>query len=235
MDSEQSSMNAQTMAMIQGALGNSLAPGEMGILLARAGVGKTACLTHIALEQLLRGTPVLHVAIDEVPEKIKVWYHELLKNLVAAQPDTDLATLQQQIEPMRFILAYLHQTFSPEKLEQSYQNLQEEAKFNAGMVIVDGLDFDQVSRSTLEALQKFAQQHQVALWMSARTHRHMAAANDRGIPYPCHEMDDLFHTIILLEPIPKVIQLKVLKHVDGSREEPASVFLNPQTYLLEKS
>lgn len=234
MDSEQP-MNAETMAMVQGALGNPLAPGELGVLLARAGVGKTACLTHIALEQLLRGTPVLHICIDEVPETVKVWYHELLKNLVASQPDVDLAKLQQQIEPMRFILAYLHQTFNPDKLEQSYQNLQAEAKFNAGVVIVDGLDFDSVSRSTLEALQQFAQQHQVPMWMSARTHRHITAANDRGIPYPCHEVDDLFHTIILLEPVPKAIQLKVLKHEDESREEPVSVFLNPQTYLLEKS
>lgn len=234
MGSEQP-MDALSMAMIQGALGSPLAPGELGILLARAGVGKTACLTHIALEQLLRGTAVLHVTIDEVPDKIKVWYHELLKNLVASQPDTDLATLQQQIEPMRFILAYLHHTFSPDKLEQSYRNLQEEAKFNAGLVVLDGLDFDRVSRTTLEALQQFAQRHQVALWMSARTHRHITDANDRGIPYPCHEMDDLFHTIILLEPIPKAIQLKVLKHADESRQELPAVFLDPQTYLLGKN
>lgn len=234
MESEQP-MNAQTLAMIQEALGNPLAPGELGILLARAGVGKTACLTHIALEQLLRDTPVLHVSIDEVPEKIKVWYHELLKNVVASQPNTDLAALQQHIEPMRFILAYLHHTFSPDKLEQSYQNLQDETHFKAGLVIVDGLDFDQVSRETLEALQQFARQHGVALWMSARTHRHITDTNERGIPYPCHELDDLFHTIILLEPIPKAIQLKVLKHDDESREVPVSVFLNPQTYLLEKS
>ena len=61
MDLEQPTIS-NTPSMIQGILGNPLGPGELGVLLARAGVGKTACLTHIALEQLLRGLPVLRAA-----------------------------------------------------------------------------------------------------------------------------------------------------------------------------
>ncbi|GLI35354.1 AAA family ATPase [Desulforhabdus amnigena] len=222
------------MKMIQKILGKPLEPGKLGVLMARAGVGKTACLTHIALEYLLGGSSVLHVCIDEIPEKIKVWYKELLKNSLSSQSSESFAEIAHSTERNRFILAYLHHTFNPEKLEQSLQNLKEQAGFHPDLVILDGLDFDRVQRSTLEMLQNFAQKHNVPIWMSARTHRHISMTNDKGIPYPCDKNDDLFESILLLEPLTETIQIKVLKH--GAQYSPSSpeVFLNSQTYLLQQ-
>jgi hypothetical protein len=218
--------------MVQRALGHPLKPGELGVVLARAGVGKTACLTHIALEELLRGEAVLHVCIGEIPDKIKVWYQEFLKNLNETLPGEDCASLQHRIEPSRFILAYLHQTFSPEKLEKSLGTLRDQAKFFPAMVVLDGLDFDRISRPMIQMLQDFARKQEVSLWMSARTHRHISEANERGIPYPCHALDDLFNAIVLLEPTPDAIRVKVLKHNEQYQPEHPPVFLNGQTYLL---
>jgi len=231
MQSEQPS-SPEPVKMIQRTLGSPLKPGELGVVLARAGVGKTACLTHIALEQLLRGEAVLHVCIGEIPDKIKVWYKEFLKNLNESIPGEDAAKLQYRIEPLRFILAYLHQTFSSEKLRQSLYNLREQARFFPTMVVLDGLDFDRISRESIEALREFAQKESVSLWMSARTHRHIAKSNTHGIPYPCHEIDDLFNAIVLLEATPDAIKAKVLKHNEQYGPEHSAVSLNSQTYLL---
>lgn len=230
----QESADSVGMEMIRDILGEPLAPGKMGVLMARAGVGKTACLTHIALERLLQGTPVLHVCIDEIPDKIKVWYQELLKNSFISQPGADVAGIQYRTERQRFILAYLYHTFTPEKLEQSLQNLKEQAHFHPELVILDGLDFDRVHRSTLESLQAFAQRHQVPMWMSARTHRHISLTNERGIPYPCNESDDLFDSILLLEPLTETIRIRVLKHGEQYNPSVPDVFLNSQTYLLQQ-
>jgi hypothetical protein len=225
---------ANRMELIQDTLGAPLKPGELGVLLARAGVGKSACLTHIALENLLRGIPVLHVCIDEVPDTIKVWYHEFLKNLARSSAGEDFTSLQYRIEPLRFILAYLHQSFNPDKLEQSLQNLKDQANFHPSMVVMDGLNFDKVSRQEIEALKHFAEKQGVSVWMSARTHQHISDVNERGIPYPCHQMDDLFHSIVLLEPVPSAIRVKVLKHVDHYKPEHPPVLLDPQTFLIQK-
>lgn len=224
----------ELIKMVERTLGNSLKPGQLGVVLARAGVGKTACLTHIALEQLLRGEAVLHVCIGEIPDKIKVWYQEFLKNITEGRPGEE-SKLLADIEPLRSILSYLHQTFSPEKLRQSLTNLREQAKFFPTMVILDGLDFDNISRRTIEVLRDFAAKENVSLWMSARTHRHMTEANERGIPYPCHELDDLFQAIVLLDPVsPVSIRVKVLKHEENYQPEHPPIFLNSQTYLLMK-
>lgn len=219
--------------MIQKALGKPLNPGEIGVLMAFAGVGKTACLTHIAVESLIHGFPVLHVCIDETPDKIKIWYGEFLKNILGPEHLRDVPRIQQHIEPLRFIHAYLHHTFSPAKLDQSLQNLREQAQFQAAVVVLDGLDFDRISRASVQDIKDSARKQGVSVWMSARMHRHLSIINERGIPYPCHEMDDLFDAIVLLEPIPDVIRVKVLKY--GGRYFPGrtTVLLNPQTYLLQ--
>ena len=39
-----------------------LGKGKIGAIAARRGVGKTACLVHIATDQLLRGKQVVHVS-----------------------------------------------------------------------------------------------------------------------------------------------------------------------------
>lgn len=221
--------------MIQQALGKPLNPGEMGVLLARAGVGKTACLTHIALGYLLNEQTVLHVCIDELPEKIKVWYQELLRNLGHTTdqsfPSHDL---RQQVETSRFIMSFLHHTFNPGKLEQSLINLSEQVEFRPSLVVLDGLDFERSSRSQLEHLARIADKYGLSFWMSCRTHRHIDTINDRGIPYPCHELDDLFQAIVVLDPQPEDIRLTVLKHYDRYAPEYPSLLLNPQTFLLKQ-
>ncbi len=223
----------EAIELVKRTLGNPLGPGELGALMARAGVGKTACLTHIALEHLFQSQPVLHVCIDGTAEKVKIWYRELIRSLPPRE--MRFTTQQRHIESNRFILAYLHRTFSVPKLEQSLQNLKEQTGFHPALVVLDGLDLDRESRATVTELQDFAQRHQVAMWMSIRTHRHIAIANEKGIPYPCHETDDLFHAILLLEATPKAIEVRVLKRNGQYHPEHPEVFLNPQSFLLQRS
>ncbi|NOQ47046.1 MAG: hypothetical protein GQ559_10325, partial [Desulfobulbaceae bacterium] len=46
---------------------------QMGLVMARAGLGKTALLVQIALDTILRGNRVIHVSIGESIEKTRSW------------------------------------------------------------------------------------------------------------------------------------------------------------------
>ncbi|MFZ2445432.1 MAG: AAA family ATPase [Syntrophobacteraceae bacterium] len=211
-----------------------LAPGEMGVLMARAGAGKTACLTHLAIGHLLRDEPVLHVCVDNVPDKVKLWYRELLKNLFANQPDCDVPGLQHKIEPLRFIMSFMNQTFSPGKLEQGFENLKQQANFTPSLLIVDGLDFDRNDRAVFEQIRDIARRQSVRVWISARMHRHISEVNERGIPYPVDKIDDLFGSILMLEPEGENVRLKILKHNENYNPVNSDLLLDPQTFLLVK-
>ncbi len=222
--------------IVRSCLGQPLRPGEMGVLLARAGVGKTACLTHIALEALAQGEKVLHTCIDELPDKIKIWYEELYRNFKTAIIDEALLkSIKENMVASRFIMSYMHHTFTPAKLEENIRSLRDQVQFVPTVVILDGLDFERVTRKQLEAIQKTAENYGTSVWFSCRIHRHIDIANDKGIPYPCHEFDDLFQAIILLEPQAHTISMVVLKHGDQYKPAHAALVLNPRTFLLTEA
>ena len=44
-------------------LGGGLGPGQVGFIVAKPGVGKSALLAHLGLDQLVHGSNVLHIAL----------------------------------------------------------------------------------------------------------------------------------------------------------------------------
>ena len=54
---------------------------RMGLVMARAGLGKTAILVQIALDNMLKGKQVLHVSIGQNIQKTKAWYDDILSDI----------------------------------------------------------------------------------------------------------------------------------------------------------
>jgi hypothetical protein len=98
-------------------------------------------------------------------------------------------------------------------------------------MIVDGLDFEAADRSVFEAFKHLAVDFEMEIWFSALSHRHISTANERGIPYPCHAMDDLFTLIIRLNPTASGTYLELLKDHERWPEPGTRVRLDPITFL----
>lgn len=208
-----------------------LGTGNLGVLIARAGVGKTACLIHIAFDKIFRDEKLVHVALEEGPEKVMsyytVMYHDLLKALNT--PDDEAHRIQ--VEKNRMILAYLNHSFDLTRLQANLRNLREGLQFKPDTLIVDGLDFEKTERAVFEGLKRIALEFETEIWLSALSHRHITQVNDRGIPYPCDHIDDLFNLIIQLKAEPSGIFLSLLKDHDHSGSPETNVRLDPNTFL----
>ena len=94
------------MRILQKATYGGVGKGNMGVFMARAGVGKTACLIHVALDCLLKNQKVIHVGIGESIKNIQVWYQEILTDLAKAFDIKDPEKLQEEAEQNRLILSY---------------------------------------------------------------------------------------------------------------------------------
>ncbi len=57
--------------VLEKSIHGGLKKGELGVFTARKGVGKTACLAHVALDDLLRGNNVLHISFADNPRHIE--------------------------------------------------------------------------------------------------------------------------------------------------------------------
>jgi hypothetical protein len=208
-----------------------LGPGNLGVLVARAGVGKTACLIHIAFDKIFRKEKLVHISLEEGPEKVASYYNVIYSDLLKALLMDDDDEYRFLMERNRMILAYLNQSFDLTRLKASLKNLGERLDFKPDTLIIDGLDFENAERPLFEGLKKAAGEFEVEIWLSALSHRHISEVNERGIPFPCNELDDLFSIIVQLQPERPGILLRLLKDHNRYQIPEDSIELDPNTFL----
>jgi hypothetical protein len=203
-----------------------LAPGQMGLVAARAGTGKTAFLIQVALDSLFRGSPVLHVSLGESVGHVKAWYDEIFRDLANGYDLEKSREVWDDAERNRLILTFRVQAFSAEKLEERLGDLVEQDIFHPRVVLVDRMDLAEDVRPTLEALSRFAREKGLKVWVSCRTHRE--AGDTRDVLAP---LQDLFQVIVALEPRADSVALTVVKNPSGPQAEKA-IALDTKTLLL---
>ena len=212
----------------------TLGPGNLGVLIARAGVGKSACLIHIALDKLYRQERLIHVSLEEGPEKVNSYYNVIFYELQKALEIVDENEARLLIEKNRMILAYLHNSFDIQRLRANLGNLAEKLDFKPDTVILDGLDFENIERDMLLKMKEVAAEFNIEIWFSALSHRHISEKSEKGIPYPCNEVEDIFSIILHLQPEQSGVYLKLLKDHDNDSITDQSVRLDPNTFLALK-
>ncbi|PKN65514.1 MAG: hypothetical protein CVU57_10405 [Deltaproteobacteria bacterium HGW-Deltaproteobacteria-15] len=210
----------------------SLGRGNLGVLMARAGVGKTACLIHIALDKLFRKEKLIHVSLVDVPEKVTSYYNVIFYDLVKALGWRGEEEIKMIMDRNRMILAYLNQSFRIPRLKQNIANLVEKIDFIPETLIVDGLDFANAGPDTLRGFKEIAHEFQVEIWLSALSDPARAEVNERGIPHPCAHVDQFLSMIVQLNPTPSATLLRLLKDHDNPVKPDASVSLDPNTFLV---
>ncbi len=208
-----------------------LGAGNLGVLMARAGVGKTACLIHIAFDKIFRREKLVHISLEEGPEKVASYYNVIYSDLVKALGMDDDEEPRFLMERNRMILAYLNQSFDLARLEASLTNLKDRLDFRPQTLVIDGLDFENTERTVFDGLKKIACVFDAEIWLSALSHRHITELNERGIPYPCHHIDDILSIIIQLQPEHSGLSLKLLKDHDRYDIPERSMKLDPHTFL----
>ena len=137
--------------------------GGVGLVLARAGVGKTALLVHVGLAALLRGEQVLHVALRDTVEHARAHCDEVLRAVVERARITD----PMRVERGRMIHSFHGRPFEVAAVERNLEMLGQVAQFQPTVLLVDGLDGDQLD-AVLPQLTSLAQRRGMRCWVSAR-------------------------------------------------------------------
>ncbi len=211
---------------------------RVGLVMARAGLGKTAILVQIAMDSMLRDKKVLHVAIGEDLEKTSTWYVDILNLMNQEKKIDNFKQIIDEVMKNRMIMTFKENSFDTAKLEERMEDLAKQGIFKADCLVVDGYDFAAVdSELALEELEGFMDRNALKMiWFSAVSHRDDDRVSANGVPAPCHEMDDAFDTVLLISPEDNNIKLKILKcseacTVDASR----ALLLDPATMLIKKA
>ena len=210
---------------------------RMGLVMSRAGLGKTAILVQIALDSLLCGNQVLHVSIGQNLEKTKTWYDDIFKDIVGSLKVGNAAELQDQINRNRLIMTFKESTFSRPKLEERLNDLIYQNIFRPSTMIVDGFDFTDCDRQIISDIRELAEATEMAVWFSAVSHRDAMKENEKDIPFPCKDIADLFDTVLILkaEADEKCIALNLVKDSRSDTATGKILNLDPATLLIKEA
>jgi len=223
--------NLSVVKVLESSSRQGLGRGNLGVVMAKAGVGKTACLIHIAMCKLLENQKLVHISLDNPPDKVTSYYKVIFSELVKALDIKNEHEIKASVEKNRMILSYLNQSFKIQRLKEYLKNLREKVGHFPDTLIVDGLDFSKAERAVFEGLKEIAETSKVEIWLSALAGKEPLNVNERGIPYPCSRFDDLLSVILLLEPTQSEILVKLLKHPDESATKGLQLKLNSNTFL----
>lgn len=212
---------------IQGGLGR----GNIGVVLARHGVGKTAFLVGVALDELMRSNPVLHVSLEQSVDRVLVYYDEIFNDLAHKRELEDVWQVRLEIERKRRIHSYLGGTFSTDKLRQALAFKRETSDFAPATIMIDGYAFDRASAAELDALREIASAADAELWMSAVIHRE-AERNAHGIPQPVAPLSSALDVILEMTHEGGKVHVGLLKDHDNPDVSDLKLALDPTTMLL---
>jgi hypothetical protein len=212
---------------IHGGLGR----GNVGVVVARHGIGKTAFLVGIALDDAMRGRKVLHVSLDKTVDHLREFYDEIFLDLAHSAHLEDLATERLEMERNRMIHTYAGKSFTIHKLRHSINFLREYAHFDPACLIVQGFDFERATLEDIEAFRQLAGEFDVEMWMSAMTHRGVPA-NQNGIPDHIAKLSSAIAVIVQMYDQNTEVQLSLLKDHDNPNVAKLTLALDPSTMLL---
>ena len=204
----------------------------MGLVMARAGLGKTAVLVQLALDCMLLGNKVLHVSIGETVDKAKSWYDDILSLLSDGEKVSQIPEIMRN----RMIMTFKETGFSGVKLEERLRDLIEQDIFRPSCMIIDGYDFAGNSREALIELRGVLNRLGLRqVWFSGICHHDDARRSALGVPAPCHEVDDIFNTVLMIRPEGDTMRLDVLKCDTQGIKAGALLTLDPSTMLIQKT
>lgn len=214
---------------IHGGLGS----GNIGVVVARHGIGKTAFLVGIALDEAMRGRKTLHVSLDKTVDHIREFYDEIFMDLAHSAHLEDLGSERLEMERNRIIHTYAGKSFTIPKLRHSINFLKEYAHFEPACVIVQGYDFERAKLEDLEGFRQIAADFNVEMWMSAMTHRGVAV-DGQGMPEHLAKLSSAISVVVQMSDGTDGVQLSLLKDHDNPDVARLTLALDPSTMLLVK-
>lgn len=220
------------LRLLEQSIHGGLGAGNIGVIAARKGTGKTACLVHIATDQLLQGKHVVHVSFASRTDHIVTWYEDIFREISNKRDLENAMEVHDQAIRNRVVMNFNQQGITVQQLLRSIRAMIDDGQFNADVLIVDGYDFGQGDPATLEALRAFAVDNNLAVWFSASTHRDDPRVNAHGVPVLLEPYMESVSVLITLSPEEDYLKLRLVKDHEQYRTEDLHLQLDTRTLLI---
>jgi hypothetical protein len=225
-----------------------LKPGEIGIIAAPSGLGKTSVLVQIALDKLLQTKKVIHVSFTQHTDYVLAWYEDIFNEFISKKNLENVREVKNELIKNRVLMNFNQDGISGDQILRSLKALIVDGGFAAEALIVDGFHFSPGDGERIAKLKQFAGDSNLSVWYSCTVSggadpsgtkstgpKSQGSENfydKRHIPLVVKDYAELLDVVIVLEPKPDHIELTVSKDRDIYNPEHMALKLDPKTLLI---
>lgn len=220
------------LRVLDRSLDGGLGPGNLGVVCGGAGVGKSAFLVAVALDELARGRQVLHVALDQPHSRVRAYYDEIFHELVRSEGIEHAPGVWRELEQSLRIQTYVQGTWSVTALERTVTLLRERADLDPDVVLVDGYDWLSGDERELAELKRTGRSLGSVIWLSATLGQDASSIVPGRLPEPLARFSSQIDVLLDLKADAGTVHLRLLKDHENPIPKPVALDLNPTTLLL---
>jgi hypothetical protein len=222
------------LRILEKSLHGGLRDGNVGVLASRKGIGKTACLVHIATDKLFQDKPVIHVSYASRVNYIITWYEDIFKEIAKKRQLEAAFDVHDEIIRNRVIMNFSQDAANTDQVLKSIEAMIDCGKFAADTVMVDGYDFRKSACEDLQKFKEFAQRVGVRVWFSASLKKEEPLFDEKGIPYELKGCLDQIDVLITLAYQEDHVRLRLVKDYDFPPPGDLKIKLDPKTLLISE-
>ncbi|MDD8026406.1 MAG: hypothetical protein PHI34_07820 [Acidobacteriota bacterium] len=221
------------LRVLEQAIHGGLGKGYIGVLASPKGVGKTACLVHIATDKLLQGRSVIHVSYSSRVDYIINWYEDIYTELAKKRKLESAVDIHDEIVKNRVIMNFNQEGTRTEQVLRSLEAMIDFGKFPAEAIIVDGYDFTKSAVEDLAKFKVFAGKLGLEVWFSASLKENgVPMYGEGGMPGLLQDAAAAIDVLITLHAVGDHVELRVVKDKDHPAPGLLKLKLDPKTLLI---
>ncbi len=151
--------------LFDGIADGGLKAGQMGLITAKKGLGKTSVLVQFGIDALIQDKHLVHVSFDQHSSNVITWYDNVLSEIGKKKNLGDAASLNESIVSNRIILNFSQENFTLPKVVNTIKALKEGGS-NVSAIIIDGADFSKITKEEIKAVSDYVKSEKITAWFS---------------------------------------------------------------------
>jgi len=212
-------------------ISGGLKAGEIAIISAPRGIGKTSVLVQIAIDKLLQDKKVIHISFTQEADYVISWYANIFDEFIKKKNVANPKELKEELVRNRILLNFNQEGVTTDIIRASLKSMIVDGGYKAEAIIIDGFDFSIASRERIATLKDFARELGFCVWYSCSVNT--GEYDKRSLPNVITPFEDCVDVVFVLEPKNDYISLNIVKNrTEYNKQEPMR--LDPKTLLLLK-
>ena len=228
-------LNKRTpLRVFENSINGGVGKGNIGVIASKKGVGKTACLVHIATDKLFRDRHVIHVSFSQRVDHIINWYEDIFKEIAKKRELENAVEIHDGIIKNRVIMNFNREGTTTEQVLSSVRAMIEGGNFSADSIIFDGYDISSLSNDDIVKIKNFAKELNLEIWFSSSLKGTDPVFLDNGVPEDIADKIDLMDVLVTLKFEGDFVRLQVVKDHDNLETRDLNLRLEPKTMLIAR-